>query len=134
MRSRIDMAMRRSRISLRNCAPRRWRGLKAAIIARTGAFRLEDLAKERGHPMNSTSRASTISTRTPISRRCGRIGFKGLQGPSPLVMCHVAERGDHDGSDTIRGARTLEYDWLASSKFRELTRRLSKRPERWPQA
>jgi hypothetical protein len=60
--------------------------------------------------------------------------LQGLQGASPLVMCHVAERGDHDGSDPIRGARTLEYDWLASSKFRELTRRLSKRPERWPQA
>ena len=58
----------------------------------------------------------------------------GLVGPSPLVMCHVAECGDHDGSDPIRGARTLEYDWLRSTGFRELTRRLSKRPERWPRA
>ena len=57
-----------------------------------------------------------------------------LQGASPLVMCHVAERGDHAGSDPIRGARYLEYAWLGSTKFRELTLRLSKRPERWPQA
>ncbi len=35
------------RVSLRNCAPRRWRGLKAAIIARTGTFRLENLATQR---------------------------------------------------------------------------------------
>ena len=41
------------RVSLRNCAPRRWRGVKAAIIARTGTFRLETLATERKHQMNS---------------------------------------------------------------------------------
>ena len=35
------------RISLRICTPRRWRGLKAAMIARTGTFRLESLATER---------------------------------------------------------------------------------------
>jgi hypothetical protein len=58
----------------------------------------------------------------------------GLEGVSPLVMCHVAIRGDHDGSDLIRGARYFEYAWLASPEFRELTRRLSRRPERWPQA
>ncbi len=122
------------RISLRNCAPRRWRGLKAAIIARTGAFQLEALAKERDHPMNSDFAGVYDFNEDADFEALWTEWLQGLQGPSPLVMCHVAERGDHDGSDPIRGARILEYDWLASGKFRELTRRLSKRPERWPQA
>ena len=122
------------RISLRNCAPRRWRGLKAAIIARTGTFRLEDLAREREHPMNSDFAGVYDFNEDADFEALWTDWLQGLQGASPLVMCHVAERGDHDGSDPIRGARTLEYDWLASTGFRELTRRLSKRPERWPQA
>jgi len=122
------------RVSLRNCAPRRWRGLKAAIIARTGSFRLEDLAKKREHPMNSDFAGVYDFNENADFEALWTDWLRGLQGASPLVMCHVAERGDHDGSDPIRGARILEYDWLASCKFRELIRRLSKSPERWPQA
>jgi predicted glycoside hydrolase/deacetylase ChbG (UPF0249 family) len=122
------------RIGLRDCAPRRWRGLKAAIIARTGTFRLEDLAREREHRMNSDFAGVYDFNEDADFEVLWTDWLRGLQGPSPLIMCHVAERGNHDGSDAIRGARTLEYDWLASAKFRELTHRLSKRPERWPQA
>ena len=120
-------------ICLRNCVPRRWRGLKAAIIARTGSFRLEDLAKKREHPMNSDFAGVYDFNEDANLKALWEVWLQGLQGASPLVMCHVAERGNHDGSDPIRGARTLEYDWLGSTEFRELTRRLSKRPERWPQ-
>jgi chitin disaccharide deacetylase len=122
------------RISLRNCAPRRWRGLKAAIIARTGTFRLEDLAREREHQMNSDFAGVYDFNEDADFEALWTDWLTGLEGVSPLVMCHVAVRGDHDGNDPIRGARYLEYAWLASAEFRELTRRLSRRPERWPQA
>jgi predicted glycoside hydrolase/deacetylase ChbG (UPF0249 family) len=122
------------RISLRNCAPRRWRGLKAAIIARTGTFRLEDLARAREHRMNSDFAGVYDFNEDADFEALWTDWLTGLEGVSPLVMCHVAIRGDHDGSDPIRGARYLEYAWLASAEFRELTRRLSRRPERWPQA
>ncbi|MGB7916552.1 MAG: ChbG/HpnK family deacetylase [Rhodomicrobium sp.] len=122
------------RISLRNCAPRRWRGLKAAIIARTGTFRLEDLAREREHRMNSDFAGVYDFNENADFKALWTDWLAGLEGASPLVMCHVAVRGDYDGSDPIRGARYLEYAWLASAEFRELTRRLSRRPERWPQA
>lgn len=122
------------RISLRNCASRRWRGLKAAIIARTGAFRLEELARERGHPMNTDFAGVYDFNEDADFEAFWADWLAGLRGDTPLVMCHVAERGDHDGNDPIRGARYLEYDWLGSAKFKELTRRLSKRPERWPRA
>lgn len=122
------------RISLRNCAPRRWRGVKAAIIARTGTFRLEDLARKREHPMNSDFAGVYDFNEDADFEALWTDWLARLQGASPLVMCHVAERGDHAGSDPIRGARYLEYAWLGSTKFRELTLRLSKRPERWPQA
>ncbi len=122
------------RISLRNCAPRRWRGLKAAIIARTGTFRLEDLAKERKHRMNSDFAGVYDFNEDADFEALWTDWLTGLEGASPLIMCHIAERGDHDGSDPIRGARCLEYEWLGGPQFQELTRRLSKRPERWPQA
>ena len=122
------------RISLRDCAPRRWRGLKAAIIARTGAFHLAKLAKERAHPMN-TDFAGVYDFNEDADLEALWSGWlDGLEGGLPLVMCHVAERGDHDGSDPIRGARYLEYDWLASARFRDLSQQLSKQPERWPRA
>jgi predicted glycoside hydrolase/deacetylase ChbG (UPF0249 family) len=122
------------RISLRNCAPRRWRGLKAAIIGRTGTFRLEELAREREHRMNSDFAGVYDFNEDADFEALWEGWLTGLEGVSPLVMCHVAVRGDHRGSDPIRGARYLEYAWLASAEFRELTRRLSLRPERWPQA
>lgn len=122
------------RVSLRNCAPRRWRGLKAAIIARTGTLRLENLATQRAHRMNSDFAGVYDFNEDADFEALWADWLSGLEGRCPLVMCHVAERGDYDGSDTIRGARYLECDWLGSSKFRELTQRLSIRPERWPQA
>ena len=122
------------RINLRDCAPKRWRGLKAAIIAYTGTFRLEKLANERGHAMNTDFAGVYDFNEDADFEALWADWLDGLEGPRPLVMCHVAERGDHDGRDLIRGARYLEYEWLASSRFRELSQRLSRRPERWPQA
>ncbi len=122
------------RIALRNCAPRRWRGLKAAIIARTGSFRLENLAREREHRMNSDFAGVYDFNQDADLEALWADWLTDLEGASPLVMCHVAERGDQDGSDPIRGARYLEYDWLVSPEFRGLIQRLSISPERWPQA
>lgn len=123
------------RVRLRDCAPKRWRGLKAAIIARTGSFRLTELARARAHPMNTDFAGVYDFNEDADFEALWTDWLDGLQGPAPLVMCHVAERGGHDGGgDPIRAARYLEYDWLASAKFRELSQRLSKEPERWPQA
>jgi hypothetical protein len=122
------------RIALRDCAPRRWRGLKAAIIARTGSFRLQELAKARQHGMNSDF-AGVYDFNEDADLEALWAGWlDGLEGGAPLVMCHVAERADHDGSDPIRSARYREYEWLSSPRFLDLTRRLSKAPARWPQA
>ncbi len=123
-----------SRIALRDCAPQRWRGLKAAIIAGTGTFRLQELAKARQHGMNSDF-AGVYDFNEDADLAALWTGWlDGLEGGAPLVMCHIAERADHDGSDSIRSARYREYDWLSSPQFLELTQRLSKAPARWPQA
>lgn len=122
------------RIALRDCAPRRWRGLKAAVIARTGAFRLQDLAKARRHDMNSDFAGVYDFNEDADLAALWSDWLGGLEGHSPLVMCHVAEPADHDGSDPIRAARYREYGWLSSPAFLELTQRLSKAPARWPRA
>ncbi len=122
------------RIALRDCAPKRWRGLKAAVIARTGTFRLQDLAKERQHGMNSDFAGVYDFNEDADFAALWSDWLDGLEGNSPLVMCHVAEPADHDGSDPIRSARYREYGWLSSAEFLELTQRLSKTPARWPQA
>ncbi len=123
------------RIGLRICVSRRWRGVKASIIGRTGAFRLAALAAGPGHSTN-TDFAGVYDFNEDADLSALWEGWlSGLEGGAPLVMCHVARRGEHDGSDPIRGARYREYDWLSSEAFAALLSwRFSKSPARWSHA
>jgi chitin disaccharide deacetylase len=122
------------RIGLRICVSRRWRGLKASIIGRTGAFQLAKLAAMPGHSTNTDFAGVYDFNEDAALDMLWEGWLDGLEGRAPLIMCHVAARGDHNGGDPIRGARYLEYDWLRSEAFAALTQRFSKTPARWPQA
>jgi chitin disaccharide deacetylase len=123
------------RVGLRICVSRRWRGVKASIIGRTGAFRLAALAAGPGHATNTDFAGVYDFNEDAKLDALWESWLSGVEGGAPLVMCHVAERGDHDGSDAIRGARYREYDWLRSEAFAALfSQRLSKRPAHWPRA
>jgi predicted glycoside hydrolase/deacetylase ChbG (UPF0249 family) len=122
-------------IGLRICAPWRWRGLKAAIVAATGARSLARLAAARGNPVNSDFVG--VYDFNP-GARLGVLWegwMAGLRGPLPLIMCHVAAPGlDGGEGDPIRLARLREFEWLASGQFQSLLRQAELAPARWPQA
>ncbi len=122
-------------VGIRICVSRRWRGVKASIIGRTGAFRLAKLAASPGHSAN-TDFAGVYDFNEDAKLEALWAGWlTGLEGAAPLVMCHVAKREKRDGGgDPIRAARYREYDWLGSEAFAALTRRLSRTPARWPRA
>ncbi len=120
-----------ARVGLRICASRRWRGVKAAVIAETGARGLAQLATAGGHPRNSDfAGVYDFAPRADLPALWENWAAR-LQGPLPLIMCHVATRGAGDG-DPIREARHREYGWLASDAFKALRTRLGIRPARWP--
>jgi chitin disaccharide deacetylase len=122
------------RVGIRICVSRQWRGLKASIIGRTGAFRLAELASPAGHGVNSDFAGVYDFDEAADLGALWRQWLTGLEGGAPLLMCHVAARGDHDGSDPIRGARYREYEWLRGEAFAALTQQLSRSPAHWPRA
>jgi chitin disaccharide deacetylase len=125
----------KKRIGVRICAAGRWRGTKAAIIAGTGAARLARLAAARGYAVNSDF-AGVYDFGAGAGLPALWEGWiSSLRGPLPLVMCHVAVRDVIDSDDDpIRKARYREFDWLASDRFLELSKRLGIRPAYWPRA
>jgi chitin disaccharide deacetylase len=124
-----------TRIGLRICEPRVWRGAKAAIIAGSGASRLSLLAAAGGHPVNSDF-AGVYDFGANANLAAYWQGWaQGLAGQLPLVMCHVAvQSGDEGHGDPIRQARLHEFGFLASAEFRALSRQYALRPARWPPA
>jgi len=123
-----------SRIGLRICVPRKWRGLRASIIARTGSIRFDELAAASGYATNSDFAGVYDFNENADLEKFWTCWLNGLEGPLPLIMCHPAGRSDYCGDDPIRGARYREYDWLLSPEFEALTQRVLKRPARWPLA
>ncbi len=125
----------KERIGLRICLARRWRGVKAAIVARTGANSLSRLALERGHPVNSD-----FAGVYDFAAGAGIAGLwqswaANLHGPLPLIMCHVAANtGELAQGDPIRQARFREFEWLASEEFRLFCQQSALNPVRWPRA
>jgi hypothetical protein len=110
-----------SRIGIRSCLARHWRGLKAAIIAATGARGLARLAGKADHPANTDF--AGVYDFSPQADLAGlwRVWLTSLAGERPLIMCHVASHGVPGGpADTIRAARLQEWQWLSSSAFRDL--------------
>lgn len=123
------------RIALRICAPKRWQGLKAAIVAWTGANGLSRLAAKRGYPVNSDF-AGVYDFAPNADIPALWAGWTAsLQGALPLIMCHVAvpAEGSGDG-DPIRAARLREFEWLASEQFRSFCQQAALAPVRWPPA
>lgn len=113
------------RVGLRICAPRRWRGPKAAVIAACGASALARIAAERGHPVN-TDFAGVYDFSPGIGLPALWRGWLGgLVGARPLIMCHVAaEDAPPSGPpDPIRRARIAEWRWLGSGSFTDLCAR-----------
>jgi chitin disaccharide deacetylase len=121
-------------IGLRICISRYWRGLKAAVIASTGAHGLERRASARGHQVN-TDFAGVYDFATDADLARDWQAWLRLKGNLPLIMCHVAVKsGDRRPADPIRNARYREYEWLASEDFLALLEGLSVSPARWPRA
>ena len=122
-------------IGVRIAAPRRWRGLKAAIVAATGAGGLARLAALRGHPVNSDFAGVYDFAPDANLPELWKGWTAGLQGPLPLIMCHVAmQAGESDGSDPIRAARLREFEWLASGRFQSFLKQAALTAVGWPPA
>ncbi|MGO9870018.1 MAG: ChbG/HpnK family deacetylase [Rhodomicrobium sp.] len=125
----------KERIGLRICIARRWRGLKAAIIARTGANSFWRLALERGHPINSDFAGVYDFDANAGLPALWQAWAANLHGPCPLIMCHVAvNNGESADGDPIRPARFSEFAWLASEQFQQFCQRSALNPVRWPLA
>jgi predicted glycoside hydrolase/deacetylase ChbG (UPF0249 family) len=121
------------RMGLRLCLTRRWRGLKAAIVAATGAAGLERLAKSYGSATNTDFAGVYDFADGAALPLLWRSWLLGLKGDLPLIMCHVAANGTAaNADDPIRNARIAEYSWLSSEAFVELCRECSALPVRWP--
>jgi chitin disaccharide deacetylase len=119
LRSRYGAAV--DQIGMRSCLARRWRGLKAAIIAASGARGFSRLVNGGRHPANTDF--AGVYGFSPNADLAGlwRGWLGNLAGERPLIMCHVATHDVPGGPpDTIRGARLREWQWLASSAFRDL--------------
>jgi len=122
-----------SATALRLCLTRRWRGLKAAVIAGTGARAFAALAGGGAHPTNSDfAGVYGFSPRADMATLWRR-WLGGLVGERPLVMCHVAtaDAAAALGADEIRPARLNEWKWLGSSAFQDLCAELGIKRAAW---
>jgi chitin disaccharide deacetylase len=125
-------AVRAERIGLRTCRPRRWRGVKAAAVAATGSTGLCRLARQHGFPTNSD-----FAGVYPFELGADLPGYwsgwmQGLQGDTPLVMCHVAAWEDGAEETSVRRARLREYLWLGSGAFQRLCDAQAMHRSGWP--
>jgi predicted glycoside hydrolase/deacetylase ChbG (UPF0249 family) len=110
-----------SRIGVRLCLARRWRGLKAATIAAAGAGPLSRLVSKRGQPANTDFAGVYGFSPGADLATLWRRWLTGLVGERPLIMCHVAAHvAPKAAHDPIRGARVSEWQWLGSPAFQAL--------------
>jgi chitin disaccharide deacetylase len=122
-------------IGLRIAAPRRWRGLKAAIVAAAGAGAFARMAAGLGHPVNTDFAGVYDLTPGAELPALWKDWAAGLKGQLPLIMCHVATEAAKAGPpDTIRPARLREFEWLASAEFHSLLKQAGLSPAGWPRA
>lgn len=107
-------------IAIRDCAPKRWRGLKAAIVGATGANEFAKRARAHGHAMNSDfAGVYDFAVRANLPA-LWRGWLADLHGTEPLIMCHVSQAPEREVvDDPIRAARINEYGWLQSAAYRE---------------
>lgn len=122
-----------TRIGIRICVPRRWRGSKAHTIGTLGARSMTKLARQLGHPVNTDFLGVYDLSPTADLPRLWREWLTTMQGDLPLAMCHVADAsGWSEPSDPIRPARIKEYGWLSSDGFRDLCAANGVSLVRWP--
>jgi chitin disaccharide deacetylase len=124
-----------SQIGLRLCLARRWRGIKAAVVAATGARSFARLVRGSAHPAN-TDFAGVYGFAPEIDLAAlWRNWLAGLGGGRPLIMCHVAlAEAPSARADPIRAARIHEWQWLGSTAFRDLCAELRMKPHSWGSA
>jgi chitin disaccharide deacetylase len=124
-------------VRLRSCLTRRPRGVKAAVIAATGAGALTRLALAHGHPVNSDFLGVyDFSPKADLAalwrgwlsslEKTPRADISFTSGASfPLAMSHVGVDGPAaPGHDTIRMARIREFGWFSSTEFGDLCQEL----------
>ena len=110
-----------SRIGIRLCVARRWRGVKAAVVNATGATALARLIAGRGNLTNTDFAGVYSFSPSADFHSLWRGWLSGLVGERPLIMCHVAVREPARAPlDPIRRARIGEWQWLGSQGFRDL--------------
>ena len=107
------------RMFLRNTAPRRWQGAKAAIIGMLGAGSLRRLAREKGHAWNADF-AGVYDFHPESDLPVLWSGWLATCRSGGVIMCHPAS-AEVEG-DAIAAARVREYRFLASRDFDALLR------------
>lgn len=139
VRSELMAALQRrygadaTRIGIRICLARRWRGTKARVIGALGAAATANLARRFGHPTNSDFLGVYGFSPEADLPLLWRQWLAGMQGDMPLAMCHVSTAVSGSAiADPIRPARVKELVWLASDAFRDLCAELSVSLDRWP--
>jgi predicted glycoside hydrolase/deacetylase ChbG (UPF0249 family) len=124
----------RTTVALRTCRARRWRGVKAATVAATGARGLQRLAHRHGMRTNSDFAGVYAFDRDSDLRAHWSAWTRDLEGDLPLVMCHVAAWDGGAEAQTVRRARLREYLWLGSGEFQALRAARGLRPCGWTEA
>jgi predicted glycoside hydrolase/deacetylase ChbG (UPF0249 family) len=121
-----------SAIALRLCLTRRWRGLKAAVIARMGGRSLGRMIAAAGHPKNSDFAGVYGFSPAADLAALWRRWLTDVAGERPLIMCHVAaDSAAGWPADEIRAARLNEWKWLGSPAFHDLCTELGIRRAAW---
>jgi predicted glycoside hydrolase/deacetylase ChbG (UPF0249 family) len=124
-----------SQIGLRLCLTQRWRGIKAAVVAATGARPFARLLRASGHPANTDFAGVYGFSAQADLPALWRNWLSGLTGDRPLIMCHVAsDSAPAAAPDRIRAARIHEWQWLGSAAFRDLCTELRIKSQPWGQA
>lgn len=121
-----------SQIGMRLCLARRWRGIKALVVAASGGKGFARLVRGSLHPANTDfAGVYGFSPRADLTS-LWRNWLTGLAGDRPLIMCHVASaEAPSAGADPIRAARIHEWRWLGSAAFRDLCTELSIKSHSW---
>lgn len=118
-------------IRLRSCRARAWRGIEAAFVSGTGSHALERLARKAKLAVNSDfAGVYGFSGRSDLKRLWQR-WLGGLEGATPIVMCHPAKARPDVPSDPIRQARIREYEWFCNREFRAVCERAGVTPAPW---
>jgi chitin disaccharide deacetylase len=126
----IEARYANCRPMLRSCATRRFRGIKAAMIAALGSSTFACLAARRGFRTNDDFAGVYDFDESANLPSLWRDWLSGAYRGGLLVMCHVSTGAQSLPGDPIQGARLREYEWLRSTEFKTLCAKHGE-PVRW---